>query len=209
MRCLIIILLFFSLIFFNCKKKADKFSNVVTKENSIDSLKTSVIKNNEVTKNKKLRLTGSYDFKKLLGSLKNINHTKNKHKDWVSDYSYVFSGLFELDSEKFQVKTTSYTYKKDLVFYLHNIKCVNDSISIKPFLEKAQGKFTEGYLSNRVFILAMKDDMTANYIDIPEKMNPYKLRLELVDTLYKKINSDVILCYRTKKCVYKDFREKK
>lgn len=204
----IIILLFFSLPFFNCKKKADKFSNVVTKENSIDSLKTSVIKNNEVTKSKKLRLTGSYDFKKLLDSLKNINHTKNKYKDWMSDYSYVFSGLFELDSEKFQVKTTSYEYKNQVKFYLHTITHTNDTISIKTFLENVQGKQTEGYTRSRVLIFAMLNDKEANFIDIPEKLNSYKLRLELIDTLYKKIDSDVILCNRTKKCIYKDFREK-
>lgn len=209
MKKYVVILLFFSLTFLNCKKKVDKFSTVVTKEESIDSLSVLVIKDNEIAKNENLQLNGIYDFKDFFNSLKNINHTKNKHKDWVSDYSYVFSGLFKLDSKKFQVKTTSYEYKNKLKFYLHNIKHRNDSMSIKPFIENAQGKKTEGYLGERVLIFAMKNEKEANFIDIPANWNHIELKEELLDILYKKIKSDVILCYRTKKCVYKDFREKK
>ena len=117
----IIILLVFSLLFFNCKKKINKLTADVTQKTTIDSLKTSRIIDTVIVKNKKSQLTGNYDFKKALNFLRNINHTKNRYKDWVSNYGYVFSRLIELNSEEFQVKTTSYTYKKDCVFYLHTL----------------------------------------------------------------------------------------
>ncbi|RLK06733.1 hypothetical protein [Tenacibaculum discolor] len=204
-----LLMLFVFIISLGCKESVKKDKTIARDINLEDSsFQTSKV--NKFKQIEKKKLLTKNDFSNVIGKLKNIKNTGSKYSDMLTNSSAGFvHDIFSLDEDELIVKTTSYTYKKDLVFYLHNIKCVNDSISIKPFLEKAQGKFTEGYLSNRVFILAMKDDMTANYIDIPEKMNPYKLRLELLDTLYKRIKSDAILCYRTKKCVYKDFREKK
>ncbi len=195
------------IVLLSCKKKEHK--TIITSKFSEKS--NLLIKKDTTEKKIKIKtLKSKNDFKKLLASINKIKYTGEKHSDELTNSSSNFiNEIFGLDEFDLYVKTTSYEYKKECVVYLHNIKCVNDSISIKPFLEKAQGKFTEGYLSNRVFILAMKDDMTANYIDIPEKMNPYKLRLELIDTLYKEIKSDVIICDRWNKCVYKDFRKKK
>lgn len=53
----------------------------------------------------------------------------------------------------------------------------------------------------------MKNDKEANYIDIPANWNHVELKEELLATLYSKINSDVIICNRTKPCRYKDLRK--
>ncbi|MDO6761522.1 hypothetical protein Q4566_15020 [Tamlana sp. 2_MG-2023] len=201
-----IIFLSFSLLFLNCKKKANRIASSITKEIIIDSINAQTKTDTTNTTKESPKLIATRDFSKTLKALKSIKHTKNKHKDWVSDYSFVFSDLIELDSGLFQLKTTSYTYKKDCTFYLHTLSHLNDSISIKPFLEHAQGKTTEGYTQNRVLIFAMKNDKEANLIDIPEKLNPLKLIIELEETLYKNINSDVIECHRFNACVYRGLR---
>ncbi len=197
-------ILLFILSFLVCCKKTIKTDKEIpiTKIVASDSTHT---KNQK----KKKELQTKNDFKSLLNSIKEIKHTNNKHQDWMSNRSGFIDKLIDLNRENLIVKTTSYEYKKDLKFYLHTLTHTNDTISIKPFLENAQGKPTEGYTRERVLIFAMKNDNQANFIDIPEKLNPLKLREELLDTLYKRIDSDVIECYRTKKCVYKDLRKEK
>ncbi len=154
------------------------------------------------------RLQKKYPFKNLLHTLDGVKHTGNKHSDELSNSSRNFlNTIFDLRSIDLSVKTTSYTYKKDCVFYLHTIKCVNDSLSIKPFLENAQGKKTEGYLGIRVLIFAMLNNKEANFIDIPANWNHIELKEELLALLYERIDSDVIECYRAKKCEYKDLRK--
>ncbi len=194
--------LLLALLFFGCKQiKKTKTTEVVTEKIAVDT--TSTINEIEI----KDTLMGNLNFKKTLSSIKYVKHTKDKHQDWMFDRASTLKPSLKLDYSDFKVKSTSYTYKKDLKFYLHTLTHTNDTISIKPFLENAQGKPTEGYTRERVLIFAMKNDNQANFIDIPEKLNPLKLREELLDTLYKRIDSDVIECYRSKKCVYKDLRK--
>lgn len=152
-------------------------------------------------------LKSIYDFKKVLNEIKEIKHAKDKHQDWMSNKARPLRHSFQLHWKYFKVETTSYSYKKDCIFYLHTLKHINDSISIKPFIENALGKQTEGYTQNRVLIFTMKNDKEANFIDIPEKLNPLKLRKELLNTLYKNIDSDIILCNKYKPCEYKDLRK--
>ena len=96
-----------------------------------------------------------------------------------------------------------------MVFYLHDVKHSNSSMSIKSFLENVQGKPTEGYTGERILMFAMKTNTVANFIDIPANWNYIELKEELLEILYKNINSDIIECYGTKKCVYKDLRKTK
>ncbi|MFC5045772.1 hypothetical protein ACFSTE_19645 [Aquimarina hainanensis] len=180
-----------------------------TPKNSIPIKETSLI--DSVTHDlKKIihkdTLVSVLNFKKTLSTIKGIRHTRDKYKDWMFNKARTLRRPFQLDYSDFKVASTSYTYKKDCVFYLHRITHTNDSISIKPFLENIQGKHTEGYTRNRILLFAMLNDKEANFIDIPEKMNPYILREELLDILTKKINGDVILCDRAQKCKYKNLR---
>ncbi|WP_417785271.1 hypothetical protein [Tenacibaculum sp.] len=190
----------------SCKIPKSNIEHGSTKEKK--SQDTIVLSDKEkgVIKNVLVKKT---NFKVVLNTVQDIKHTKETHKDWMSNRARTLDSLFLLDNRTFLVKTTSYEYKGKLKFYVHTLKHKADSISIKPFLENAQGKTTRGYTQNRVLMFAMKNDKEANFIDIPEKLNPIELREELLGILYEKINSDVILCYRAKKCVYKDFREKK
>ncbi|MGG6230995.1 hypothetical protein [Tenacibaculum sp. SDUM215027] len=190
----------------SCKIPKSNIEQGSTKEKK--SQDTIVLSDKEkgVIKNALVKKT---NFKAVLNTVKDIKHTKEKHKDWMSNRARTLDSLFLLNNRTFLVKTTSYEYKNKLKFYLHNIKHRNDSISIKPFIENAQGKRTRGYTGERVLIFTMLNDKEANFIDIPANWNHMELKEELLDILYEKINSDVILCYRTKKCVYKDFREKK
>ncbi len=203
-----IVLLLCCFSFYNCNKIVDNNLKTDTIHKKVtDTLHNLKDKDHDVLISKQLELKVNYALSKVLNSLKNIKNTKNKSKDWMSDYSFVFARLFELEAEEFTIKTTSYTYKKDCVFYLHTIQHTNDTISIQPFLENIKGKQTEGYTRNRVLIFAMLNDKEANFIDIPEKLNPLVLREELVALLYDHIDSDVIACYRAKKCEYKDLRK--
>ncbi len=162
------------------------------------------------TRIKKKGLQTKIDFKSVLKLLKDVKHTGTKYSDELTNSSSNFiSYIFNLNEKELLVKTTSYTYKKKCIFYVHNIKCTNDSLSIKPFLENAQGNRTKGYLGIRVLIFAMKNDKEANYIDIPANWNFFELKEGLLEILYKNINSDVIECYRTKNCKYKDLRKTK
>ncbi len=152
-------------------------------------------------------LTTINDFKKLLKAIKTITNTGRKHTDMLTNSSAGFiHNIFSLEEADLSVKTTSYEYKKNVVFYLHTIRHINDTISLKPFIEKAQGNRTKGYLGERVLIFAMKNDSEVNYIDIPANWNYIELKEELLDTLYKSINGDIIECYRTRKCRYQDLR---
>lgn len=201
---LIILLLILSN--FGCKEpNKDNSKNSAPKEQiALDTLKDNVpsiiIKDT---------LASVFDFKKVLNTLKDVKHTKDKHKDWMFNKARTLRTSLQLNFTDFKIKSTSYTYKKDCVFYLHTLSHTNDSISIKPFLENAQGKPTEGYTGERVLIFAMKNNKIANFIDIPANWNYIELKEELLDILNKNINSDVIECYRTKECIYKDLRKNK
>jgi hypothetical protein len=197
------VVLLFILISFSCREAKNK-NKVLLERKELDTISSSQSK----TINKE-SLAKIIDFKEVLNTIENVKHTKEKHKDWMSDYSFVFSKIFELDSEKFKIKTTSYEYKKNMVFYLHDVKHSNSSMSIKSFLENVQGKPTEGYTGERILMFAMKTNTVANFIDIPANWNYIELKEELLEILYKNINSDIIECYRTKKCVYKDLRKTK
>ena len=188
-----------------CRNTAQKSGQTKINENTaIDSIFS---KSKEKTHKRALKT--QRNFKSLLNSLNNnIIHTGDKYSDELSNSSSNFvNEIFGLKEKELVANTTSYTYKSDCVFYVHNIKCVNDTLSIKPFLESAQGRATIGYLGERVLLFAMKNSKEANFIDIPEKSNPLELREELLNVLYKEINCDVILCHRTKNCVYKDLRK--
>ncbi len=152
-------------------------------------------------------LRTTFDLKNVLDTIAGIRHTKDKHQDWMFDRASTLKPSLELDYKDFKVRSTSYTYKKDCVFYLHTIQHTNDTISIQRFLENAQGKRTEGYTGERILIFAMLNDKQANFIDIPANWNHVALKEELVAILYDRIDSDVIACYRTKKCEYKDLRK--
>ena len=198
-------LLFLLLILINlgCKEQKVKSEKNIHKEQiALDTLKDNVsiitIKNT---------LTSTFNFKQLLSTLENVKHTKNKHQDWMSNSIGFMDRLIDLNQNEVAIKTTSYTYKKDCVFYLHTLKHTNDSISIKPFLENAQGKPTEGYTTERVLIFAMKNNKEANFIDIPANWNFLKSEGELIELLYYTIDSDVILCENIKLCQYKDLRK--
>ncbi len=198
-------IILFILTFIVCCKKTIK----IDKETPITK---TVVFDSTVTKNLKAKkkIQTKIDFKSVLKLLKDVKHTGTKYSDELTNSSSNFiSYIFNLNEKELLVKTTSYTYKNKCIFYVHNIKCTNDSLSIKPFLENAQGNRTKGYLGARVLIFAMKNDKEANYIDLPEKRSPFKLRTELLEILYKNIDSDVIECNRTKNCKYKDLRKTK
>ncbi len=200
-----LIFLLLILINFGCKEPNNKSKNSIPKEQTaLDTLNDNVPINTI-----KDTLACTFDLKKVLNTLKDVKYTKDKCQDWMSNRIGFMDRLIDLNRYNVVVKTTSYTYKKDCIFYLHTLSHTNDSISIKPFVENAQGKRTEGYTQNRVLIFAMKNDKEANFIDIPEKMNPLKLRKELLEILYKNIDSDVIECNRTENCKYKDLRKTK
>ena len=201
-----ILLVMFSFFLCSCKTKTGEKDVINSQKVKIDSV--TIVSNKENIKiTSKKTLENTYDFKKLFKTTKEIKHTANKYADIRTNNTFLLDNLFGLNEVNFSVKTTSYEYKKDLVFYVHTIKHTNDTISVQPFLENAQGKETEGYLGSRILVFAMKNDRVANFIDIPEKRNPLKLREELLEILYKKIDSDVILCFYTRKCVYKDLRK--
>ncbi|PKV53072.1 hypothetical protein ATE84_5206 [Aquimarina sp. MAR_2010_214] len=200
-------ILFLIIILFgcSCKKPKNEIGNNIIVEKAIQDT-TILNKQKNIIKNS---LVSKVDLKEVLNTIGHIKHTKEKHKDWMSNKARTLDSLFQLNNRKFSVKTTSYEYKDNLKFYVHVLRHTIDTISIKPFLENAQGKTSRGYTQNRVLIFAMKNDKEANFIDIPEKLNPLVLREELLDILYKNINSDVIECYRTKECMYKDLRKNK
>ena len=189
----------------NSKEPKNKSKNNIPKEQiALDTLTNNV--SNITIKN---TLVSTFDFKRMLNTLENVKHTKDEHHDWMFNNARTLRTSLELNFTDFRVKSTSYTYKKDCVFYLHTLKHTNDSISIKPFLENAQGKPTEGYTTERVLIFAMKNNKEANFIDIPANWNFLKLEGELIDLLYDTIDSDVILCENIKLCQYKDLRKVK
>ncbi|QLG44500.1 hypothetical protein [Costertonia aggregata] len=199
------LLLFILMILFSCKNKTQIIKDIPKR-----AIEVSDSASQKKDYNLKKVLTKTNNFENILKVLKYTKHTGSKHFDELTNSSSNFiSHIFSLHEKELSVKTTSYTYKDECVFYLHNIKCVADSLSIKPFLESAQGKPTKGYLGEPILIFAMKNDREANYIDIPEKMNPLALREELLETLYEKIDSDIILCDRAKDCEYKDLRKAK
>ncbi len=200
-----IILLTLSL--YCCKKNISQDINTST-HSSIDStyLKTKKVISHE---NQKKTLQTVSDFENVLSNIRNIKHTKNKYSDELSNSSFNFiNEIFGLKSKELSVKTTSYTYKKNCIFFIHKINCINDSLSIKPYLESAQGKTTKGYLGVRVLIFSMKNKKTANYIDIPPNYGYSNLRTELIKKLYNTIDFDIIACDTTKVCTYKDLRKK-
>ncbi len=148
-----------------------------------------------------------FDFENVLDTIAEIRHTKDKHQDWMSNRARTLDSIFLLNNRVFSIETSSYEYKEKLVFYIHRLKHTVDSISIKSYLENAMGKTTRGYTGERILIFAMLNDKEANFIDIPANWNYIALKEELVALLYERIDSDVIACYRTKKCEYKDLRK--
>lgn len=187
----------------NCKEIKQKSDNLDTNI-VIDSVSSS--KAQEPKRKDTLKTVSN--LKMILNSIKGVKNTASKHSDVRTNNTFLLDSLFDLKESLFSVKTTSFEYKKDLVFYLHSIKHNDKNASFNPFLENAQGKTTLGYLSDRVLVFSMKNNQEANFIDIPEKLNPLELREELLEVLYNKIDSEIILCYRTKKCIYKDLRGK-
>ncbi len=199
------LLFFLSFILINgCKEYKNETTIMSKEEITLNSLKA-----NEFNNIVKDTLVGDFDFKKILNTVKGVKHTGIKHQDWMSNRARTLDSLFLLNNRKFFVKTTSYEYKGNLKFYVHNIKHIRNTVSIKSFIENAQGKTTRGYTKSRILLFAMLNDKEANFIDIPEKLNPLHLRDELVALLYQNIDSDIILCHRAKKCVYKDLRKTK
>lgn len=197
------------LFIFSCKnEKKSSVEKLNLKNTVFDTITTS-----QKVKEKRRTISSlktEYNFKTLFSTIKNIKHTGKKHHDMLTNSSRNFiSDIFSLGIRDLNVKTTSYEYKNKVVFYVHTIKHINDTISIKPFLENAQGKKTEGYLGIRVLIFAMKNEKEVNFIDIPANWKHVELKKELLNILYKNIDSDVILCNRTKKCIYKDLRKNK
>lgn len=199
MKKYFVILVVFSFFFYSCKEKKN---NNIKREIVIDS--PIVIISDTINSKQKTQLA-IYNLKKILNTIKNIKHTGNKHADWMTNNnSFFLAKMIETKIDSFQVKTTSFTYKNDCIFYLHTLKHTNDTISIKSFIENAQGKYTEGYMGVRVLIFTMKNSKEANFIDIPLTSGQTKLHNELIKKVYNKIDFDVIACDSTKMCVYKD-----
>ena len=192
--------------FFGCKRNEYNKEDVNTNDIVVNS---KIIKDSSIIFKQESRkiLLAKVDFSNILESMKSIKHTGEKHKDWMSNHIGFTDKLIGLSRGDIKIQTTSYEFKDNCKFYLHILSHTNDKISIRPFLEKAQGKITRGYTQNKVLLFAMKNNKVANFIDIPEKLNPLKLREELVALLYQNIDSDIILCDRTKECVYKDLRK--
>ncbi len=201
------LVLFILLLTSSCKGTKPNNKIIFDKSNSNTSFNNLTLDSIKVIKKKHLQT--AINFNNLLSNIKNVKNVGKKNKDWMFDRARTLDSVFLLNNRKFVIKTISYEYKNNLKFYVHNLKHIKNDISIKPFLENAFGKTTRGYTQNRVLIFAMKNDKEANFIDIPEKMNPLKLRKELLEILYKNIDSDVIECNRTKKCKYKDLRKTK
>lgn len=190
--------LLFLCLLFGCVQTKENPTKDKVNSTLVEPLKTSGIK----------ELKTLCDFNKLFKTLENVQHTKGKHLDELSNSSSHFvSDIFGLEEADLEVKTTSYEYKKDCIIFVHTIKHTDNSVSIKPFLENAQGTNTKGYLTERTLIFSMKNDKEANYIDIPPNWNHIELAEEFYNLLLKQVNSDVILCYRTQKCAYKDLRK--
>ncbi len=194
------------LFIFNCNGSKQDSKVNLDKVNSKITLNKVIL---DTLKVKKKLLTIN-NFNLLLSKIKNVKNVGEKHKDWMSNKARTLDSLFLLDNREFSVKTISYEYKKNVIFYVHDLKHINDTISIKPFLENAQGKTSEGYLGERVLIFAMKNNKDANFIDIPVNWNYGELEDELLEILYKNIDSDVIICRNIDTCIYiRDLRKMK
>lgn len=154
-------------------------------------------------------LIGTYSLKNIINTIKTIKHTHNKHKDWMTNNNrnHFLADVLEIEVNNLSTKTTSYTFKDDYIFYLHTLSHKNDSISLRPYLKKSLGKYTE-YLSNRVLIFSMKNNKEANFIDIPLKSGYSKIQNELIKRIYEKIDIVVLSCDSTQVCKLKDFRKK-
>lgn len=184
----------------NCKKKTD--NNLIGKNKKVGITKPA--------KDTVYSLLDTINFERVVRSISNVELSQPQKSDWLTNNDKFLSlTSINLEMYTYKVKTKSYKYRDSVTFYIHNLKHKDNTLSMKPYLENLRGEKTRGYLGDRILIFAMRNNKEVNFIDIPEKMNPYKLRLELVDTLYKRIKSDVIICDRWNKCVYKDFREKK
>lgn len=186
---------------FSCKKKINNTENDSSKDlksivkSSKDSLSTDF---------EKQELKGTIDFSSLVSGINNVKDTGGKHSDWMSNNnSNKLSRLFSTNKKNFTVKTNSYEYKGDCIFYIHLLKRKNEN-SIRTIIQAAQGEVTQGYIGERILIFAMKNSEEANFIDIPANWNHIGLKDELLRILYEKIDSDIIICHRTKPCEYKN-----
>ncbi len=149
-------------------------------------------------------LTGTIDFHETLMKIEGVQHTGNKHQDWMFNRARTLKPLLELEYEAFKVTSSSYTFKENCIFYLHKLSHTNDSISIRPFVENALGKQTDGYTQLRVLIFAMKNEKQANFIDIPPNYGYSKLDNELISKVYSEINFKVIGCDSLQPCRFKN-----
>ncbi|OAB76106.1 hypothetical protein [Cochleicola gelatinilyticus] len=199
--CVILIILNLSIL--SCKEVKKDFEE--TRIESTLNKSTDSIKVNNTTQ----KLNDSKNLKNLLSSLMNIEKTDGKHSDWLTNNNTYFIGhMMEIEQDSFSLKTISYEYKNECVFYLHNIGLITKKASIKPQLEKSQNKYTKGSLEDRILIFTMKNEMEVNFIDIPANWNHIELKNELLELLYSKIDSDVIVCHRADPCEYRDLRKK-
>ncbi|WP_440121276.1 hypothetical protein [Tenacibaculum sp. Ill] len=189
-----------TLLTINCKTKLNNNPVQKNKEEGVIKQKKDTV----------YSLLDTINFERVVKSISNVELSQPQKSDWLTNNDRFLSlTSINLEMYTYKVKTKSYKYRDSVTFYIHNLKHKDNTLSMKPYLENLRGEKTRGYLGDRILIFAMRNNKEVNFIDIPEKMNPYKLRLELVDTLYKRIKSDVIICDRWNKCVYKDFREKK
>lgn len=194
-------LLLVVLTIFCCGQKRTKVSADIDSKFVISDTVPKAI--DSATESKEI-LTGFHDFTKVLDSLPKIKNTKDEHQDWMSNSTGFLDKLFEINAQDLIVSSNSYTYQDECVFYIHNLKHSNDSISIKSFVENAQGKRTEGYTQLRVLIFAMKNKKEANFIDIPIVYNNTQLDNELIEKVYSEIDFKVIACDSLQICRMKN-----
>jgi len=90
----------------------------------------------------KKKLKTTINFKELLSTIKNVETTGNKHKDWMTNHIGPLYRLVDIVKDSLIIKTTSYEYKDDLVVYIHDLKHINNTVSIK----KYRGKYLSSYL---------------------------------------------------------------
>ncbi|WP_346882981.1 hypothetical protein [uncultured Algibacter sp.] len=161
----------------------------------------------DFSKNNIKNFIAKKNLKNFLKSIKDIEYAGNKYSDIRTNNNFLLDEIFDIDKKNISVQSISYTYKNDYVFYLHTVKHINDSISIKPYIENAQGKYTDGYLKLRVLIFTMKNDREANFIDIPLTSGYSKKYNELIKKVYNEIDFAVMTCDSTQACKIKNFEK--
>ncbi len=196
-------------IYIGCREQKVEQSFINTKISHADTIQTtdSVRSLQKITQ--KHYTLGHKNFNTILSVISDVKHTKGKHSDWMTNKAHSFyEKLFNMSRKDIIISTTSYTYKDNCKFYLHTLKNVSDTLSMQSYIKNAIGKRTGGYMGVRVLIFAMKDSLTANFIDIPPNYGYSKINNELIKTVYNHMDSVVLSCDSTKVCKFKDFSKR-